>query len=335
MQRGVSASSASATTRLVLLIPEHAMDVKVVDNSLSAGNTVLAHVLGSSAARRSRLSDFRALTKPRVMALAVFTALVGLVRARHQFEPLTALAVVIAIATGAGAAGVLNMCFDADIDAVMRRTATRPIPRGKISRFEALSFGLVLAVVAVALLALAANVSAAGLLAGTIFFYAVVYTLWLKRRTPQNIVIGGAAGAMPPIIGWTAATGQIGLEPLVLALVIFLWTPPHFWALAINRADEYARANVPMLPVVAGPLETARQILIYSVLLVVASTLPVLLGFAGTLYGATAALCGAILLRSAFRLYGTAGADQRTASSLFAFSIVYLFALFAALLIEV
>ena len=215
---------------------------------------------------------------------------------RVDLDPLLGSIAILAIAAGAGAAGVLNMWYDADIDAVMTRTAGRPIPRGKISRAEALAFGLVLACVAVAVLALALNVKAAALLAFTIFFYVVVYTVWLKRQTPQNIVIGGAAGALPPVIGWAAATGDIGLEPLVLFLIIFLWTPPHFWALSLNRADEYARAGIPMLPVVAGRAATTRQILIYSVLLVPVSLLPWALGFAGAIYGATAAVCGAIFL---------------------------------------
>lgn len=198
------------------------------------------------------VSDLFALTKPRVMMLAVFTALVGLSSAPVRLDPLSTLGAVLAIAAGAGAAGVLNMWYDADIDAVMTRTAMRPIPRGKISRFGALVFGLVLSGFAVAVLALATNLTAAALLACTILFYVVVYTAWLKRATRQNIVIGGAAGALPPVIGWAAATGGVGLEPLTLFLIIFLWTPPHFWALALNRTDDYARAGVPMLPVVAG-----------------------------------------------------------------------------------
>src|SRR5882762_10070038 len=207
----------------------------------------------SSSRLAARLPDFVSLMKPRVMLLAVFTALVGLVIAPGQLDPLSGSIAILAIAAGAGAAGVLNMWYDADIDAVMIRTAGRAIPRGGITRAEALAFGLALACGAVAVLALAINVKAAALLAFTIFFYVVVYTVWLKRYTPQNIVIGGAAGALPPVIGWAAATGNIGLEPFVLFLIIFLWTPPHFWALSLNRADEYARAGLPMLPVVAGP----------------------------------------------------------------------------------
>ena len=282
----------------------------------------------------AHLSDLVALTKPRVMVLAVFTALVGLISAPSHPAPLLASVTMLAIAAGAGAAGVLNMWYDADIDAVMGRTAMRPIPRGKISRFEALVFGLVLAGLAVAVLGLATNLTAAALLACTILFYIVVYTAWLKRATQQNIVIGGAAGALPPVIGWAAATGDVGLEPLVLFLIIFLWTPPHFWALALNRTGDYARAGVPMLPVVAGRAATTRQILIYSGLLTLASELPWVLGFAGTVYGVIAAICGAVFLLLAGQLNRSTGADRRAAQRLFLFSISYLFVLFAALLIE-
>jgi protoheme IX farnesyltransferase len=280
------------------------------------------------------VSDLVALTKPRVMMLAVFTALVGLSSAPGRLDPLTTLAAVLAIAAGAGAAGVLNMWYDADIDAVMARTAMRPIPRGKVSRFEALVFGLVLSGFAVVVLALATNLTAAALLACTILFYIVVYTAWLKRATRQNIVIGGAAGALPPVIGWAAATGDVGLEPLVLFLIIFLWTPPHFWALALNRTDDYARAGVPMLPVVAGRAATTRQILIYSGLLVLASELPWVLGFAGPVYGAIAAICGVLFLLLARQLNRSIEVDRRTAHRLFVFSISYLFVLFAAFLID-
>jgi heme o synthase len=216
----------------------------------------------------------------------------------------------------------------------MSRTVGRPIPRGSIAPVEALVFGLVLASIAVALLAIASNVVAAGLLAFTIFFYVVVYTAWLKRRTPQNIVIGGAAGALPPVIGWAAATGGVGLEPLVLFAIVFLWTPPHFWALALNRTDEYARAGVPMLPVVAGRAATTRQILIYALLLVPTSLLPCALGFAGPLYGAIAAVTGTIFVLRALRLRRSREADRQTAHRLFMFSTSYLFLLFAALLAD-
>ena len=282
----------------------------------------------------TRVPDFVALMKPRVMLLAVFTALVGLMVAPGDLDPFLGSIAILTIAAGAGAAGVLNMWYDADIDAVMARTATRPIPRGAVSQAEALAFGLVLAGSAVAVLALALNGKAAALLAFTIFFYIVVYTVWLKRHSPQNIVIGGAAGALPPVVGWVAATGEIDLEPIILFLIIFLWTPPHFWALSLNRTNEYARAGVPMLPVVAGRAATTRQILIYSVLLVPISVLPWMLGFAGALYGATALVCGTIFVGLALRLYRSRGTNRQAAHRLFVFSISYLFLLFAALLLN-
>jgi heme o synthase len=280
----------------------------------------------------ARVPDFGALMKPRVMSLAVFTSFVGLTTAPSHLDPLLGSVAIVAVAAGAGAAGVLNMWYDADIDALMARTARRPIPRGEISRAEALLFGLILACSAVGILALALNFKAAALLAFTIFFYVVVYTMWLKRQTPQNIVIGGAAGALPPVIGWVAATGEIALEPFILFLIIFLWTPPHFWALSLNRADEYARAGLPMLPVVAGKIATTRQILIYSVLLLPISMLPCGLGFGSLLFGTVAVSCGAIFVALASQLHRSKGTDRRAAQRLFAFSIFYLFVLFAALL---
>ena len=283
---------------------------------------------------RWSVSDFVALTKPRVMMLAVFTALVGLSSAPVRPDSLSIFAAVVAIAAGAAAAGVLNMWYDADIDAIMSRTAMRPIPRGKVSRFKALVLGLFLGSFAVVVLGLATNLTAASLLASTIVFYVVVYTAWLKRATRQNIVIGGAAGALPPVIGWAAGTGDVGLEPLALFLIIFLWTPPHFWALALNRTDDYARAGVPMLPVVAGRAATTRQILIYSALLVLASELPWVLGFAGAVYSAIAAICGGLFLLLAGQLNRAIEADRRAAHRLFVFSIFYLFVLFAGLLID-
>jgi protoheme IX farnesyltransferase len=293
-----------------------------------ANTSVLASV------SRSRTGDFVALMKPRVMALAVFTALVAFLIAPRELDPLRAILAMLAIAVGAGAAGVLNMWRDADIDALMSRTAGRPIPRGRIAPVEALGFGLVLAGGAVAVLAIVANVLAAALLVFTILFYVVVYTIWLKRRTPQNIVIGGAAGALPPVVGWAAATGEIGLAPIVLFLIIFLWTPPHFWALALNRRDDYARAGVPMLPVVAGPATTVRQILLYSFLLAPTSLLPCALGFAGMLYGVTAGLLSSTFVLLAFRLGIGGEVDRRAAHRLFVFSIAYLFLLFATLLLD-
>ena len=277
--------------------------------------------------------DLVALMKPRVMSLVVFTALVGLLVAPGRLDPLIGFVALLCITAGAGAAG-LNMWYDADIDALMARTAMRPILCGRVSRAEALTFGLMLAACSVAVLGLAVNIAAATLLAFTIFFYVVVYTMWLKRRTPQNIVIGGAAGAFPPVIGWVAATGRIGAEPLILFLIIFLWTPPHFWALSLSRAGEYSRAGIPMLPVVAGTAETKRQILIYCVLLVPISILPCALRFAGAIYGATAGTSGAIMILLAMQLCKSSNAEKRPAPRLFAFSILYLFVLFAALLVE-
>src|SRR5262245_32343728 len=277
--------------------------------------------LASQPTLAARLPDFVTLMKPRVMALAVFTALVGLMVAPSHLDPFLGFTAILAIAAGAGAAGVLNMWYDADIDAVMSRTAGRPIPRGAVTRLEALTFGLILASISVAVLAIALNLTAAALLAFAIFFYVVVYTMWLKRSTPQNIVIGGAAGALPPVIGWAAASGDIALEPLVLFLIVFLWTPPHFWALSLNRADEYARAGVPMLPVVAGRVVTTRQILIYSILLFPISLLPWALGFAGAIYGATAAVCGATFIALALKLVRSSTADRAPAHRVFAFSI--------------
>jgi len=291
------------------------------------------HAAAASTQRR-RLGDFITLMKPRVMLLAVFTAVVGFIVAPGERDPFLGFVSVFAIAAGAGAAGVLNMWYEADTDAIMARTATRPIPRGAISRLEALVLGLVLAVSSVAVLALAANTMAAALLGCAILFYVGVYTAWLKRRTRQNIVIGGAAGALAPMIGWAAATGQIGLEPLILFLLVFLWTPPHFWALALNCADDYARAGLPMLPVVAGKAATVRQILIYSALLVPISLLPWALGFAGATYGATAVVCGTILSVLALQLWKSRGVDRRMAQRLFIFSISYLFVLFTALLVD-
>src|SRR5271170_2813159 len=282
----------------------------------------------------ARLPYFLTLMKPRVMALAVFTAFVGMMVAPSRIDPLLGFVAILAIAAGAGAAGVLNMWYDADIDAVMTRTARRPIPRGKVSRTEALAFGLALASSSVVALALVVNVEASGLLAFAVFFYVAVYTMWLKRQTPQNIVIGGAAGALPPVIGWAVATGDVGLEPLILFLIIFLWTPPHFWALALTRADEYARAGVPMLPVVAGRSATAQQIFVYSLLLLLVSILPWALGFTGGLYGAVAAGCGTILVALAAQVRRSRGVNQHAAHRLFAFSILYLFLLFAGLLVS-
>jgi protoheme IX farnesyltransferase len=284
----------------------------------------------------AEVADFVALMKPRVMSLVVFTALVGLLLAPGHLHPVLGFAALVCIAVGAGAAGALNMWYDADIDAVMTRTARRPIPAGRVLPGEALGFGATLAAGSVVMLGLSANWLAAGLLAFTIFFYVAIYTVWLKRSTPQNIVIGGAAGAFPPMIGWAAATGGVALEPVLLFLIIFLWTPPHFWALALLRSGEYARAGVPMLPVVAGRAETKRQILLYTGVLVPVSLTPWLLGHAGLPYGVTAVAAGACLALLAYRL--RAAVEGRTtdlaARRLFGFSILYLFALFAGLLVD-
>jgi protoheme IX farnesyltransferase len=280
----------------------------------------------------AEVGDYLALLKPRVMSLVVFTALVGLVLAPVPMHPVMAFTALLCIAVGAGAAGALNMWYDADIDARMQRTSERPIPAGRILPGEALGFGLLLAGFSVVILSLLVNLTAGALLAFTIFFYVVVYTMWLKRWTPQNIVIGGAAGAFPPMIGWAAATGSISLESVLLFLIIFFWTPPHFWALSLYQAEDYARAGIPMLPVVSGARETRRQILIYTLILAPLGVAPWLLGFAGPVYGVTAILTGAAMLALVIRLL-TERSD-RAAKHLFAFSILYLFLLFAFLLID-
>src|ERR1700730_7204318 len=282
----------------------------------------------------ANIGDYVALTKPRVMSLVVFTALVGLMVAPGGIDPFTGVVALLCIAAGAGAAGALNMWYDADIDAVIARTAMRPIPGGRVSRSEALVFGLILGTCAVLALGTLLNMAAAALLAFTIFFYVVVYTMWLKRRTPQNIVIGGAAGALPPVIGWVSATGNVGIEPLILFLIIFLWTPPHFWALSLNLAGEYARAGVPMLPVVAGRTETKRQILLYSVLLVPISLIPWALGFAGAIYGAAAAMLGGIMIFLSWQVRRSNDNERRPARRLFVFSMLYLVLLFSVLLMN-
>ena len=280
--------------------------------------------------------DYFALMKPRVMSLVVFTAFVGMMVAPGQVHPVLGFASLLCIAVGAGAAGVLNMWYDADIDGVMGRTRQRPIPAGRVQPGEALAFGVALSVGAVAVLGLVAGWFTASLLAFTIFFYAVIYTIWLKRWTAQNIVIGGAAGALPPVIGWAAVTHDIGLAPILLFLIIFFWTPPHFWALSLRRCEEYRRAGVPMLPVVAGAAETKRHILGHALLLAPAGVTPFLFGFAGLTYGIVAAVAGAMMVLLALRLkLATTDADAHAASKrLFSFSLLYLFTLFAVLLVD-
>jgi len=280
--------------------------------------------------------DYLALMKPRVMSLVVFTALVGMVIAPAHIHPVIGLAALVCISVGAGAAGALNMWYDADIDAVMTRTRSRPIPQGRIAPGEALAFGITLAGFAVAVMGLLVNWLAAALLAFTIAFYVLIYTMWLKRWTSQNIVIGGAAGAVPPMIGWAAATGGISLEPCLLFLIVFFWTPPHFWALSLTRVDDYSRAGLPMLPVVAGTEATKRQILLYCIALAAAAAAPWLLGYAGAVYGTTTLIAGALMIMLATRLRSERDSQRgrQAAQRLFGFSILYLFIVFAALLIE-
>jgi heme o synthase len=302
----------------------------MADVQTNISERIRAEALGGS------VGDYVALMKPRVMSLVVFTALVGMVVAPGQIHPAMAVIALLAITVGAGASGALNMWYDADIDARMQRTAARPIPRGNVTADEALTFGTVLSVFSVTTLGLIVNWTAGSLLALTIAFYLFVYTMWLKRRTSQNIVIGGAAGAFPPMIGWAAVTGSVSLDSLLLFLIIFMWTPPHFWALALYRCRDYERVGVPMLPVVAGPDETRRQILIYSVLFIIVCIAPVLTGLGGWFYGLVAVGFGAVFLALAWQVYRVReGRDaDAAAKKLFGFSILNLFLLFSALLIE-
>jgi protoheme IX farnesyltransferase len=297
--------------------------------SLSRGASVI-----SVAARVSRARDYFALMKPRVMSLVVFTAVVGLLAAPVHVDPVVGIGAILSIALGAGAAGALNMWYDADVDAVMTRTSRRPIPRGRVSPREALALGLAASALSVGMLAFLTNIAAAGLLASTIFFYVAVYTAWLKRATPQSIVIGGAAGAAPPVIAWMAATGQVSLEPLLLFLIVFFWTPPHFWALSLNRAGDYRRAGIPSLVTVSGADATTRQILIYVLLLIPISLLPWLLGFAGPFYAVVAAATDVAMVTLALHLRRSGKAHREAANRLFGFSICYLVLLFGALLME-
>jgi len=290
----------------------------------------------SAYAGEARVEDYLALLKPRVMSLVVFTAFVGLVIAPGVINPVLAVIAIFCIAVGAGGSGALNMWYDADIDAVMSRTMNRPVPNGRVSPGEALVFGLILSGFSVVLLGLATNWVAGGLLAFTIFFYAVIYTMWLKRSTPQNIVIGGAAGAFPPMVGWAAVTGSVTIESVVLFLIIFLWTPPHFWALALYKQGDYQAAGVPMMPNVVGETSTRRQIFVYSILLAASALAPTLLGFAGWLYTAVAVVTGVSFVALAWRLLvAEDGAPMRkTARQLFQYSLSYLFIVFLALLTD-
>jgi protoheme IX farnesyltransferase len=282
------------------------------------------------------VGDYIALLKPRVMSLAIFTALAGLAAAPDHLHPVLTVVAVLFIAMGAGASGALNMWYDADIDALMARTASRPVPQGTIPAGDALGFGAFLAAVSAVCLGLMVNWVAGALLALAIGYYIFIYTMWLKRRTPQNIVIGGAAGAFPPMIGWAAATGTVSIESIALFLIIFLWTPPHFWSLALFRQRDYERAGVPMLPVVAGPDETRRQILIYSTLMAPAALAPAFIGLAGPAYLIIASAMTFVFLVLAWRVFAErrAAGSVRAARQLFGWSILYLFVLFAEILVE-
>ncbi|WP_068318586.1 heme o synthase [Polycladidibacter hongkongensis] len=285
---------------------------------------------------RGTARDYISLLKPRVMSLVVFTALVGILIAPGNQHPFLSLLALLCIAIGGGASGALNMWWDADIDAVMSRTQKRPIPAGKITEGEALAFGMILSIGSVVVLGLVSNWMAAGLLAFTIFFYVAIYTMWLKRSTPQNIVIGGAAGALPPVVGWASVTGSVDVEPLVLFFITFAWTPPHFWALALVKNADYTAAKVPMLPVVAGERATRNQILLYSLILAPIGAAPYLIGFASIAYGALATLLGAIFIYKAVqvRRFESGDAARAACMSLFKFSLLYLSLLFATLLVE-
>ena len=285
----------------------------------------------------AEVGDYLALLKPRVMSLVIFTALVGMALAPGHFHPVLAITALLCIAVGAGASGALNMALEGDIDAKMSRTANRPIPRGRITGPEAMAFGLTLAFFSVMTLGILVNWIAGALLAFTIFFYVVIYTIGLKRWTAQNIVIGGAAGALPPVVAWAAVTGTVDVEPLLLFAIIFFWTPPHFWALALFRSDDYARAGIPMLPNVAGPDATRLQILLYTIVLIAVAAAPWPLGYFDWIYGVASLVLGAGMLLLAVNVYVRRERSQslRATRKLFAFSILYLFALFATLLAEV
>ena len=303
--------------------------------SVSIQNTPLdetATMASAELVSNGSAGDFFALLKPRVMSLVIFTSFAAMYLADAVMHPALALISLFAIAAGAGASGAINQWYDRDIDAIMSRTKNRPIPSGRIAPAEALALGIVISVLSVMLLSLSANLLAGGLLAFTIFFYAVIYSVWLKRSTPQNIVIGGAAGAFPPVVGWAAISGTITLDAIMLFALIFFWTPPHFWALALVKNEDYTKASIPMLPVVAGKAETRKQILIYSLILAPLGIAPTLTGLASPLYGAIAALLGGIFLYQAVRLYRSA--NDAHALGLFKYSIVYLFMLFALMIAD-
>ncbi|MQW40982.1 protoheme IX farnesyltransferase [Sinorhizobium meliloti] len=330
----VSAASSprrqAGVTRLFLPQQVQGTDMTVI------GNHEVVGMEGAPRLSEASARDYFELLKPRVMSLVVFTAFAGLVLAPGHINPFIGFTAILCIAIGAGASGALNMWYDADIDAVMSRTAKRPIPAGKILPQEALAFGLTLSAFSVIILGLAVHWLAAGLLAFTIFFYVAIYTMWLKRSTPQNIVIGGAAGAFPPMIGWACVTGGVSVESIVLFLIIFLWTPAHFWALALFKMGDYGAVGVPMMPNVCGEATTKRQIVIYAVLTAVSGVCPTLLGFASLGYGAFATAMGLGFVWYSLGVLRMPEGDKRMvpAKKLFAFSIAYLFAIFSALLVD-
>ena len=296
------------------------------DTSISSGSGQAA---GSVTAA---ISDFASLMKPRVMSLVVFTGLVGLYLAPGDMHPVLQVVAIVCIAMGAGASGAINMWYDRDIDAIMARTRSRPIPAGRVDPEAALVFGVIMAGGSVIVLGLATNWLAAALLAVTIAFYVFIYTMWLKRRTPQNIVIGGAAGALPPVIGWAALTGSVSIDTVVLFAIIFIWTPPHFWALALYRSDDYKAAGIPMLPVVSGRRETQNSILAYSLILAPCGMVPAAIGTVGWVYGIAAAVLGGLFVLAAWKVWRDA--STRHCKQLFAYSILYLFLLFLAMVID-
>jgi protoheme IX farnesyltransferase len=285
------------------------------------------------AATPTRVRDYVDLLKPRVMSLVVFTGLVGVLIAPGHAHPFAAALAVLAIALGSGAAGAINMWYERDLDALMARTRNRPLPAGRVAPDDALGLGVLLSIFSILLMAVATNYVAAALLAAAILFYVFVYTIWLKRRTPQNIVIGGAAGAFPPMIGWAAVTGDVSAVGIALFLLIFLWTPPHFWALALYRSDDYRRAGVPMLPVVAGPRETKRQMLLYTLVLAPVALAPTLLGAVGWLYGGVALAMSLAFIGHAVAVWRTSDDSSGfpAARRMFRFSLLHLAVLFAAL----
>ena len=296
--------------------------------------TARNHALGNDT-NESSLEDFLSLLKPRVMSLAIFTSVCGLLLAPNKIHPFLIFVAILCISIGAGASGAINMWYDQDIDGLMVRTKGRPIPQGKISALDALGFGTILAIISVLVLGLAVNYFAAFLLFFSIFFYIFIYTIWLKRRTPQNIVIGGAAGAFPPVIGWACSTGDISVFPLILFLIIFMWTPPHFWALALYKDIEYSKAKVPMLPVVKGKKITKMQIMIYSMILFAVTTLPFLLEFSGLIYIIAASILNTYFCYLSFRLLKSSDNDELSyAPKLFKFSILYLYCIFSFLVID-